>query len=132
MILCAYMPNNMFQCVVKTRARQFQIWHTAITHLDTLTIAFESTEPASPFRVFYEAPPNSPLMIVTEAQVDHYVFQFPELGVYGEGTLNCQFVIRTRTYTDHPSIHVTTHITFHEISFPSFTQYSAQGVIEVP
>ena len=55
-----------------------------------------------------------------------------ELGIYGEDTLYCQFLIRTRTYIDHPAIRITTHITFHEISFPSFTQYSAQGVIEVP
>jgi hypothetical protein len=124
-----FSSTHSFSAFENMTVVHFHIWHTALTHLDAITISFETTGPNNHFQVYYETPTNGPPMIIAEAQVDHYVFQFPELGVHGESTTNFRYLVRK--YTDHPSVRVIVQIAFHNTQFPILTQYYAQGAIEI-
>lgn len=108
------------------------IWHKHGTHLDALHVSFTPSILHHPFHVYLETPPGgkwSP--ITTESSGEGQAFRFPDLGLYGSGTLTLDFLIRK--WSDLPSITITTQIALHDKTVPIvFTQQQATTALTIP
>ena len=108
------------------------IWHTERTHLDALHVSFTPSILHHPFHVYLETPPGGKWRpITTESSGDRQAFHFPDLGLYGSGTLTLNFLIRK--WSDLPSITITTQIALHDETFPIvFTKQQATTTLTIP
>jgi hypothetical protein len=108
------------------------IWHSEDTHIDVLLFAFQPTILHHPLQVYLKTPPGGKWNpILTESSSEQQVFQFPNLGFYGTGTVTLEFMLRFPPTL--PSTRITTSLILHDITYPLvFTQQQAIMTLSIP